>query len=104
MNQITSLTATQSSLEAPRNWTFHCQNAAGLGASVSLWDRDEELLFAAQKELREMRCGSVETVDISDASEVVPPQPRPSKKRARSTSSSQNAGIAGPNHTTGNTD
>ena len=40
------------------------------GASVSLWDRDEELLSAAQKQLGERGSVAVEIVDVSDASNV----------------------------------
>src|ERR1035438_2671909 len=70
------------------------------GASVSLWDRDEELLFAAQKELRECGAVLVETVDISDASEVAAATTATVEKRSKIDILVANAGIAGPNHTT----
>lgn len=70
------------------------------GASVSIWDRDEESLTAAQAELNRTGRVSVEKVNVSEPGSV--------KSAAESTAGEfgsidilvANAGIAGPNHLT----
>jgi len=70
------------------------------GASVSLWDRDEELLSVALKELGERKVVSAETVDVSDASSVAAATAATVERHGQVDILVANAGIAGPNHTT----
>jgi NAD(P)-dependent dehydrogenase (short-subunit alcohol dehydrogenase family) len=70
------------------------------GASVSLWDRDGELLSTAQKELRGIGPVLIETVDISNASNVADATTATIGKQGKIDILVANAGIAGPNHTT----
>jgi 3-oxoacyl-[acyl-carrier protein] reductase len=70
------------------------------GASVSLWDRDEELLSVTLKELGEHESVSGETVDVSDATGVAAATAATVKKHGKVDILVANAGIAGPNHTT----
>jgi 3-oxoacyl-[acyl-carrier protein] reductase len=70
------------------------------GASVSLWDRDEELLSVALKELGKSKLVSVETVDVSDASRVAGATSATVAQHGKIDILIANAGIAGPNHTT----
>jgi NAD(P)-dependent dehydrogenase (short-subunit alcohol dehydrogenase family) len=70
------------------------------GASVSLWDRDEELLSAAQKQLGERGSVAVEIVDVSDASNVAAATTATVEKHDKIDILVANAGIAGPNQTT----
>jgi 2-dehydro-3-deoxy-L-rhamnonate dehydrogenase (NAD+) len=75
------------------------QRLVASGASVSLWDRDADLLNATQKRLSE-GSASIEVVDVADPDSV--------NAAAESTASEHgsidilvaNAGIAGPNHKT----
>ena len=69
------------------------------GASVSLWDRDEELLSAAQKQLGERGSVAVEIVDVSDASNVAAATTATVEKHDKIDILVANAGIAGPNQT-----
>jgi 3-oxoacyl-[acyl-carrier protein] reductase len=70
------------------------------GASVSLWDRDEELLAATLKELGKDGPVSAATVDVSDASGVAAATAASVEKHGKIDILVANAGIAGPNHTT----
>ena len=70
------------------------------GASVSLWDRDGKLLSTAQKELRGIGPVLIETVDISNASNVADATTATMGKQGKIDILVANAGIAGPNHTT----
>jgi NAD(P)-dependent dehydrogenase (short-subunit alcohol dehydrogenase family) len=70
------------------------------GASVSLWDRDAELLSVALKQLEKSKLVSVETVDISDPSRVAAATSATVAKHGKIDILIANAGIAGPNHTT----
>ncbi|HWX92726.1 MAG TPA: SDR family NAD(P)-dependent oxidoreductase [Terriglobales bacterium] len=70
------------------------------GASVSLWDRDEELLSATRKQLGEHGSASAETVDVSDASSVAAATAVTVERHGKIDILVANAGIAGPNHTT----
>jgi NAD(P)-dependent dehydrogenase (short-subunit alcohol dehydrogenase family) len=70
------------------------------GASVSLWDRDGEVLSAALKELGESAALSGEIVDVSDAASVAGATDATILKHGTIDILVANAGIAGPNHTT----
>ncbi len=70
------------------------------GASVSLWDRDEELLSVALRQLGGRDSVSAETVDVSDAASVSTATAATVEKHARIDILVANAGIAGPNHRT----
>ncbi len=70
------------------------------GASVSLWDRDAELLSAVLKQLGENKLVSADTVDISDASCVAVATAATVERHGKIDILVANAGIAGPNHTT----
>lgn len=70
------------------------------GASVSLWDRDEELLLATLRQLGERDSVSAETVDVSDAASVAAATAATVEKHAKIDILVANAGIAGPNHKT----
>ena len=70
------------------------------GASVSLWDRDEELLSTALRQLGGRDSVSAETVDVSDAASVSAATAATVEKHARIDILVANAGIAGPNHRT----
>lgn len=70
------------------------------GASVSLWDRDAELLKAAQNQLREKSSPSIEIVDVSDADSVNAATEATVTKHGTIDILVANAGIAGPNHKT----
>jgi 3-oxoacyl-[acyl-carrier protein] reductase len=65
-----------------------------------LWDRDGELLSTAQKELRGIGPVLIETVDISNASNVADATTATIGKQGKIDILVANAGIAGPNHTT----
>jgi 2-dehydro-3-deoxy-L-rhamnonate dehydrogenase (NAD+) len=70
------------------------------GASVSLWDRDGELLSVALKQLGERGEVSAETVDVSDTSSVAVAPAATVEKHGKIDILVANAGIAGPNHAT----
>jgi 2-dehydro-3-deoxy-L-rhamnonate dehydrogenase (NAD+) len=70
------------------------------GASVSLWDRDAELLTAAQNQLREIGSASIEIVDVSDADSVSAATEATVTRHGTIDILVANAGIAGPNHKT----
>jgi len=70
------------------------------GASVSLWDRDREMLSVALKQLGERGEVSAETVDVSDASSVAAATAATVEKHGKIDILVANAGIAGPNHAT----
>lgn len=70
------------------------------GASVSLWDRDEESLSVAQKQLGKSELVSTETIDVSDAASVAAATAATVEKYGKIDILVANAGIAGPNHTT----
>jgi NAD(P)-dependent dehydrogenase (short-subunit alcohol dehydrogenase family) len=70
------------------------------GASVSLWDRDEELLPDALKQLGTSKLVSAEVVDVSDTVRVAAATATTIEKNGKIDILVANAGIAGPNHTT----
>jgi len=70
------------------------------GASVSLWDRDADLLSATLKQLGEKGAVSLETVDVSDAASVYAATESTIAKHGAIDILVANAGIAGPNHKT----
>jgi 2-dehydro-3-deoxy-L-rhamnonate dehydrogenase (NAD+) len=70
------------------------------GASVSLWDRDGEVLSAAVKQLGKDGIVSAEVVDVSDAASVAASTDATVRKHGKVDILIANAGIAGPNHKT----
>jgi 3-oxoacyl-[acyl-carrier protein] reductase len=70
------------------------------GASVSIWDRDAELLAVALKQLGKSGPVSAETVDVSDTAGVAAATAATIEKHGKIDILVANAGIAGPNHTT----
>ncbi len=70
------------------------------GASVSLWDRDAELLVAAAKQMGEAPRISYKVVDVSDAASVAAAAAATADEHGRIDILVANAGIAGPNHQT----
>ena len=70
------------------------------GASVSLWDRDGELLSVALKKLGERGEVSAETVDVSETSSVAVATAATVENHGKIDILVANAGIAGPNHAT----
>jgi len=68
------------------------------GASVSLWDRDVELLEAVQRQFANDRNLSIETVDVSSPDSVTVAAESTIAKHGRIDILVANAGIAGPNH------
>jgi 2-dehydro-3-deoxy-L-rhamnonate dehydrogenase (NAD+) len=70
------------------------------GASVSLWDRDTELLADASAKLKTAGAVSVETVDVTDAMSVAYGVKVTLAKHSKIDILVANAGIAGPNHKT----
>lgn len=70
------------------------------GASVSLWDRDAEVLAAAVKQLGERDRVSWETVDVSNADSVGQAADGTIQKHGKIDILVASAGIAGPNHKT----
>lgn len=70
------------------------------GASVSLWDRDEELLSVALKQLGGPNVVSAEITDVSDAGSVAAATATTIEKHGKIDILVANAGIAGPNHKT----
>ena len=70
------------------------------GASVSLWDRDADLLNTAQKRLGKIGTASTEVVDVSDPDSVSNATESTASKHGSIDILVNNAGIAGPNHKT----
>lgn len=70
------------------------------GASVSLWDRDADLLNTAQKRLGKIGTASTEVVDVSDPDSVSNATESTASKHGSIDILVANAGIAGPNHKT----
>jgi NAD(P)-dependent dehydrogenase (short-subunit alcohol dehydrogenase family) len=70
------------------------------GASVSLWDRDGELLNRAQAQLSEIGSVSIEVVDVSDPQSVEAATEGTVSRHGTVDILVANAGIAGPNHKT----
>ncbi len=68
------------------------------GASVSLWDRDSELLSTAQTQLRDKGSVSAEVVDVSDPESVEAATAATVAKLGTIDILVTSAGIAGPNH------
>jgi 2-dehydro-3-deoxy-L-rhamnonate dehydrogenase (NAD+) len=70
------------------------------GASVSLWDRDAQLLKTAAAQLREHGTVSANEVDVSDEHSVDEATQSTVKEHRKIDILVANAGIAGPNHKT----
>lgn len=70
------------------------------GASVSLWDRDAELLAVAIGQLGKGSAVTGEGVDVSDADSVAAATEATIQRHGTIDILVANAGIAGPNHTT----
>lgn len=70
------------------------------GASVSLWDRDGDLLSAVLGQLGEGAASSGEIVDVADAASVASATDATIRRHGAIDILVANAGIAGPNHTT----
>ena len=70
------------------------------GASVSLWDRDTQLLKTAVAQLREHGNVSANEVDVSDEHSVDEATQSTVKEHGKIDILVANAGIAGPNHKT----
>lgn len=68
------------------------------GASVSLWDRDADLLKAVTQQLSAKGTVSAEAVDVSNEPSVVAATESTAAKHGRIDILIANAGIAGPNH------
>ena len=70
------------------------------GASVSVWDRDQEQLVTAETRLRSGHQASFTAVDVTDAASVLGATNWTIEKFGRIDILVANAGIAGPNHKT----
>ena len=68
------------------------------GASVSLWDRDEEMLASALQQIGESEMVSHEVVDVSDSASVEAASKSTISKHSKIDILVANAGIAGPNY------
>jgi 3-oxoacyl-[acyl-carrier protein] reductase len=68
------------------------------GASVSLWDRDAEVLKTTQADLAERQKVSIQLVDVSDPDGVSKATKATAAEHGRIDILVANAGIAGPNH------
>jgi 3-oxoacyl-[acyl-carrier protein] reductase len=68
------------------------------GATVSLWDRDAELLAAAAEQIGKSKMTSHEIVDVSDPDSVTAAANATIRKHGKIDILVANAGIAGPNH------
>ena len=68
------------------------------GASVSLWDRDDQLLRTVKAQLTELGSVSVNFVDVSYEDSVKEATDSTLKKHGKIDILVANAGIAGPNH------
>jgi 3-oxoacyl-[acyl-carrier protein] reductase len=67
------------------------------GASVSLWDRDAELLFQTARELGQAHVVSAHVVDVSDEASVAAATTETLNRHGKIDILVANAGIAGPN-------
>lgn len=67
------------------------------GASVSLWDRDTEVLRAAQRQLTQQGVVSADVVDVTNAENVNAATEATIRKHGKIDILVANAGIAGPN-------
>jgi 2-dehydro-3-deoxy-L-rhamnonate dehydrogenase (NAD+) len=70
------------------------------GASVSVWDRDEEQLVTAEAQLASRQQASFIAVDVTDAASVGGATNRSIEQFGRIDILVANAGISGPNHKT----
>jgi 2-dehydro-3-deoxy-L-rhamnonate dehydrogenase (NAD+) len=70
------------------------------GASVSLWDRDVEVVKTAAHQLSAKGNVSIEAVDVSDENNVTAATESTAARHGRIDILIANAGIAGPNHKT----
>jgi 3-oxoacyl-[acyl-carrier protein] reductase len=70
------------------------------GASVSIWDRDEQVIAEALAKLGAEASVSAVTADIADAASVAAATESTIVKHGKIDILVANAGIAGPNHTT----
>ena len=70
------------------------------GASVSLWDRDKELLRLAVDQLRGAGSVSIESVDVSNSESEVTATENTIVKHGKIEILVASAGIAGPNYKT----
>jgi 2-dehydro-3-deoxy-L-rhamnonate dehydrogenase (NAD+) len=70
------------------------------GASVSIWDRDREILDTAIEQLKRIGEVSKETVDVSDMTSVEQATQSTIDKHKHIDILVANAGIAGPNYKT----
>jgi len=70
------------------------------GASVSLWDRDEDTLASASRQLGSGQIVSTQAVDVADAAAVASATEATLETHGAIDILVCNAGIAGPNHTT----
>ena len=68
------------------------------GATVSLWDRDADLLVAAVEQIGKSRMVSHEIVDVSEPESVAAAANATIQKHGKIDILVANAGIAGPNH------
>lgn len=68
------------------------------GATVSLWDRDADLLAAAAEQMGKSKMTSHEIVDVSDPDGVTAAANATIQKHGKIDILVANAGIAGPNH------
>lgn len=68
------------------------------GATVSLWDRDADLLRATAAQIGETKMVSHEIVDVSDPGSVATAASATIQKHGKIDILVANAGIAGPNH------
>ena len=69
------------------------------GATVSLWDRDADLLHTSQQRLSQQGSVTIEVVDVSDPASVAAATESTASKQGRIDILVANAGIAGPNPT-----
>lgn len=70
------------------------------GASVSLWDRDQESLVSAVRQLEALGSVSAQTVDVSNPENVAAAAESTIQKKNKIDILVANAGIAGPNYKT----
>jgi NAD(P)-dependent dehydrogenase (short-subunit alcohol dehydrogenase family) len=70
------------------------------GASVSLWDRDRELLSIELQKFGAGELVSVDAIDVSDSASVAAATAATIEKHGKIDILVANAGIAGPNHST----
>jgi 3-oxoacyl-[acyl-carrier protein] reductase len=68
------------------------------GASVSLWDRDADLLKTTQAQLRDNGLVTIEAVDVAEPNSVEAAAENTVSKHGTIDVLVANAGIAGPNH------